>query len=427
MSVTCVVGTQWGDEGKGKIVDSISTDADLVIRFQGGDNAGHSVVTDQGNFGLHLVPSGILREQTVNLLGPGTAVNPDSFLNELDALRERIPDIEFAGRLFIAERAHIVMPYHVAIDGAEEDSRGDMVQGTTRRGIGPTYADKFARSGLQFADLFDDDYLCDHLPHVLGQKNRVLKAAFSHPGFEIQEMLDLCHRWRDRIAPYITDSFRLVHDALDAGDNILLEGQLGIMRDIDWGHYPFVTSSSPTVAGACVSTGIPPGSIDRAIGVAKAFTSSVGEGPFPTELHGDIAHRLRTGGGGEFGVSTGRPRRVGWMDTVAVRHAARINGLTDLALTKIDLLDTFASIPVCTGYRLNGEILDTVPTTHRLGRVEPVYEELPGWEAETAGIDRWDDLPANAGRYVERVEEIVGVPIKFVGTGQHREAIIIRD
>ena len=427
MSVTCVVGTQWGDEGKGKIVDCISGDADLVIRFQGGDNAGHSVVTDAGNFGLHLMPSGILRDQTVNLLGPGTAVNPDSFLNEMDSLRERIPGIKFEGRLFIAERAHVVMPYHVATDGAEEDSRGDLVQGTTRRGIGPTYADKFARSGLQFADILDDDYLRDYLPHVLEQKNRMMRASFNHPGFELQAMLDLCRRWRDQLAPFITDSFQLVYAALDAGHKILLEGQLGIMRDIDWGHYPYVTSSSPTVAGACVSTGIPPGRIDSAIGVAKAFTSSVGEGPFPTELDGEIAERLRTGGGGEYGVSTGRPRRVGWMDTVAVRHAARLNGLTSLALTKIDLLDSFPTIPVCTAYRLDGEVIETVPTTHRLGRVEPVYEELPGWEAVTDGINRWDDLPLNARRYVERVEEIVGVPINFVGTGQHREAIILRE
>ena len=427
MSVTCVVGTQWGDEGKGKIVDSISDDADLVVRFQGGDNAGHSVITDAGNFGLHLVPSGILRDQTVNLLGPGTAVNPESFLAEMASLHERLPDLEFAGRLYIAERAHVVMPYHVATDGAEEDSRGDLVQGTTRRGIGPAYADKFARSGIQFADLLDDDYLDEYLPHILEQKNRVLRASFDHAGFELADMLDLCRGWREQLAPFITDTFGLVGRALEAGENILLEGQLGIMRDIDWGHYPYVTSSSPTVAGACVSTGIPPGRIDRAIGVAKAFTSSVGEGPFPTELDGDIAHRLRSGGGGEYGVSTGRPRRVGWMDTVAIRHAARINGLTNLALTKMDLLDDFASIPVCTGYRLNGTVLDSVPTTHRLGRVEPVYEELPGWETETAGLNRWDDLPANARGYVERVEEIVGVPVSYVGTGQHREALIVRD
>ena len=427
MSVTCVVGTQWGDEGKGKIVDCLSHDVDLVVRFQGGDNAGHSVITDAGNFGLHLVPSGILREQTINLLGPGTAVNPESFLGEMKSLKERIPDIQLEGRLFIAERAHVVMPYHVATDGAEEDSRGDLVQGTTRRGIGPTYADKFARSGLQFADLLDDDYLTGYLPHILEQKNRFMRASFDHPGFDLQEMLDLCRRWRDQLAPFIVDSFRMIHDALEAGDTILLEGQLGIMRDIDWGHYPYVTSSSPTVAGACVSTGIPPARIDSAIGVAKAFTSSVGEGPFPTELDGEIANRLRTGGGGEYGVSTGRPRRVGWMDTVAVRHAASINGLTELALTKIDLLDTFATIPICTGYRLNGELIEYVPTTHQLGRVEPVYEELPGWEANTAGIDRWDDLPQNARLYVERIEEIVGVPIKYVGTGQHRRDIITRE
>ena len=427
MSVTCVVGTQWGDEGKGKIVDRLSRDVDLVIRYQGGDNAGHSVITDAGNFGLHLVPSGILRDHTINLLGPGTTVNPDSFLNEMKSLKERMPGIEFEGRLFIAERAHVVMPYHIATDAAEEDRRGDLVQGTTRRGIGPTYADKFARAGLQFADLLDDDYLRDYLPHVLDQKNRVMKASFDHPGFGLQEILDLCRRWRDQLAPFIVDSFRMVHGALDAGDTILLEGQLGIMRDIDWGHYPYVTSSSPTVAGACVSTGIPPGRIDSAIGVAKAFTSSVGEGPFPTELDGEIAERLRTGGGGEYGVSTGRPRRVGWMDTVAVRHAARINGLTHLALTKIDLLDSFSTIPVCTAYRLNGDVTESVPTTHRLGRVKPIYEELPGWESDTSGIKRWDDLPPNARRYVERVEEIVGVPVRFIGTGQHREAIIIRD
>lgn len=426
MSVTCVVGTQWGDEGKGKIVDSISDDADLVIRFQGGDNAGHSVITDAGNFGLHLVPSGILRTQTINLLGPGTAVNPNSFLNELEALKKRLPEIQFRGRLFIAERAHIVMPYHIATDAAEEDNRGNMVQGTTRRGIGPTYADKFARSGLQFADLMDDKYLSEYLPHILAQKNRVLKASFNHPGFDINEMLEQCNRWRDQLGPFVIDSFQLVHASLEAGEKILLEGQLGIMRDIDWGHYPYVTSSSPTVAGACVSTGIPPSGIDKAIGVAKAFTSSVGEGPFPTELNGEIAELLRTQGGGEYGVSTGRPRRVGWMDTVAVRHAARINGLTSLALTKIDLLDAFKTIPICIAYQLDGEQLDSVPNTHSLNRVVPVYEDLPGWESTTDGVNRWNDLPPNARRYVERIEEIVGIPIELVGTGQHREAIVIR-
>ncbi len=426
MSVMCVVGTQWGDEGKGKIVDYVSSEADFVIRFQGSDNAGHSVINQYGEFGLHLIPSGIFHTQATNLLGPGTGINVESFMQELASLRKSAPELEMEKRILIAERAHVIMPYHLSIDSAEEEGRGELVQGTTRRGNGPVYSDKTARSGVVVADLFEEEYLRRYLPHVIRQKNLYLEAVLGADPVDAGEMIERCLAWGEQIRPYVVDSFPIIKGALEQNKNIVLEGQLGIMRDLDWGHYPYVTSSSPSAGGASTGAGISPNQIDKVIGVAKAFTSSVGEGPFPTELNDEVGEKLRIQGQ-EFGVSTGRPRRVGWMDTVAVKFASALNGLTGLALTKIDLLDSFRNIPICTAYKVRGKQIDWVPNTHQLYRAEPVYEELPGWNQPTAGISEWEDLPPEAQNYVLRIEEHIGVPVQFIGTGRHRDNIIARN
>ncbi len=426
MSVVCVIGTQWGDEGKGKIADLLAERADYVIRFQGGDNAGHSVVNDVGDFGLHLVPEGIFRENAINVLGPGTVVNPDALLKEIDDLRGRIPGVDFEARFRIAERAHVVMPYHVALDGALETSRGAMVQGSTKRGIAPVYSDKAARSGVRIGDLLASDYLREYLPHIVEAKNRLLESVYGIEPIDLDVLIEKCREWGEALRPYVVDTFPMVQGALAADKNILLIGQLGIMRDLDWGHYPYVTSSTPTAAGACVSLGIPPNQIGTVVGVVKAFTSSVGEGPFPTEQDNEIGNTLRTKGD-EFGVSTGRPRRCGWLDLVAVNHAVAINGPASIALTKIDMLDGFDPVVFAKAYRLNGNTIDAVPDTRVLETVEPVYDSVAGWDEETGGVRTWDDLPANARRYVERVEEVVGVPVSLVGTGRHRDHVIVRD
>ncbi len=425
MSVICVVGTQWGDEGKGKIVDFLAGDCQLVVRFQGSDNAGHTVVNDHGRFGLHLIPSGIFHRGTRNLLGTGTGVNPDSFLNEVNGLADRLPSLGIRDRIRISERAHVIMPYHRHIDSAQEDSRGDLFQGTTGRGNGPLYADKYSRSGVQIADLYEPQYLLRWLEHVIGEKNHLLRRLGAEFSLSPQAAFEQCQEWAELLSPYVVDSFPLIQAALRGAQNVLLEGQLGIMRDIDWGHYPYVTSSSPTAGGASIGAGIPPNRIDRTIGVAKAFTSSVGEGPFPTELTGPAADRLRIAGQ-EFGVATGRPRRVGWMDAVAVRYAAALNGISQLALTKLDLLDDVDEIPICRAYEVDGETIEWVPNTHRLARAKPIYDLMPGWRQPTAGLSEWSQLPANARAYVRRVEEITGVAVGYVGTGQERSALICR-
>ncbi|MXY13903.1 MAG: adenylosuccinate synthase [Chloroflexi bacterium] len=424
MTVTCVIGTQWGDEGKGKIVDFLAADCGLVIRFQGSDNAGHTVVNEHGRFGLHLVPSGIFHGKVRNLLGPGTGVNPDSFLTEINGLDEKVPQLRVRERIMIAERAHVIMPYHRTLDGAQERSRGDLLQGTTGRGNGPLYADKHARSGIQIADLFEPEYLRRWLENTIPEKSAQLARMGEEPP-ELESILERCQVWAEGLAPYVVDSFGVVQEALASDRDTLLEGQLGIMRDINWGHYPYVTSSSPTAGGASIGAGIPPRRIDAVVGVAKAFTSSVGEGPFPTELSGPQAERLRIEGD-EFGVATGRPRRVGWMDAVAVRYAVALNGVTDLALTKLDLLDGVAEIPICRAYEIAGENVEWVPNTHQLARARPVYDFMPGWDQPTAGISTWRDLPPNARAYVERVEEIAGAPVRYIGTGQAREDIVCR-
>lgn len=416
MSVIVVVGSQWGDEGKGRVVDYLAAKAHWVIRFQGGNNAGHTVVNDLGTFRLHLVPSGIFYPQVRCLLGAGTVIDPASLLEEMAAL-------EAAGvstaNLWIDRRAHIVWPYHRLLDGAREQAAG---LGTTRRGIGPVYGDKAAYRGLRMGDLLHPDFLRQRLSDVLPLKNHEL-AFYGLPPLQLADLLAQAEEWRQRLGPRILDAMPLLRQAIQEGQNIVLEGQLGIMRDLDWGIYPYTTASSPSAGGACIGAGIPPKAITEVIGVVKAYSTAVGGGPFPTELHDADGQRLRDRGG-EYGATTGRPRRCGWFDAVAVRYAAWLNGLTALAVTKLDVLDTFDTIKICVAYRLDGQILTDMPDTVTQAQVQPVYEEWPGWRLPLGHCRTWEELPAAAKAYLLRIQELAGVPIRYISVGPHREQMI---
>jgi adenylosuccinate synthase len=427
MTVTVVVGAQWGDEGKGRTVDYLAQNADLVVRFQGGDNAGHTVVNELGEFRLHLVPCGIFHSQATCLLGAGMVVN-------LDVLRQELADLEAAGvdtrNLVVDKRAHLILPFHRQLDGAEEASRtGGWEVGTTKRGIGPAYADKAGRHGIRVGDLLYPERLAERLDILVPRKNRDL-AFFGLPETSVDELMSLCLGWREQFAHRIVDAIPIVRDAIRAGRNVVLEGQLGVMRDLDWGIYPFSTSSSPTAGGACVGAGIPPQAIDEVLGVVKAFSTSVGGGPFPTELEGEVCELLRTGGpevGHEFGATTGRPRRCGWFDSVAVAYASWLNGFTGISVTKLDVLDTFETLQICVGYRLGDKVIDYVPDTATQELVEPVYETWPGWMSSTTDCRSWDSLPRNAQAYLDRIQVLAGVPIRFVSVGPARDQIIAMD
>ena len=419
MTITAIVGTQFGDEGKGHVVDYLARQADLVVRFQGGDNAGHTIVNEQGKFALHLIPSGIFYPETTCLIGTGTVVNPDGLIDELDMLRAAGVETE---KLFLSDRAHMVMPYHRLLDEIEEEARGGAAIGTTMRGIGPAYADKAARTGLRLGDLNHPDWLQRRLQTALQRVNRTL-AYWGAAQLELESLLDKCTQWAAQLGERIIDPLPLMRSAVETNSNVLLEGQLGVMRDLDWGTYPYVTSSNPTAAFAAVGAGLPPQTIERVVGVAKAYSTAVGAGPFPAELHDKTGERLREIGK-EYGATTGRPRRTGWFDAVAVRHAAWLNGLTGLALTKLDVLDSFAEIEVCTAYQLpDGSVIDYVPDTAVLEGITAIMETHPGWQSPTTGASAWDDLPDAAQRYLERLQELAGVPVELVSVGPGRDEI----
>ena len=417
--ITTIVGAQFGDEGKGRVVDYLARHANLVIRFQGGDNAGHTVVNDAGTFRLHLIPSGIFYPQTTCLIGSGVVVNPATLLAEIAEMEASGID---TSRLKLSNRAQMLMPYHPMLDGLEEASRGGKEIGTTKRGIGPAYSDKAGRRGLRLGDLAYPSWLRERLELVLPQVNHKL-AYFGAPTLDMEALLAQCAAWAEALDGRIIEPLPLLRQAVASGQNILLEGQLGVMRDLDWGTYPFVTSSNPTAAYAAVGAGLPPQSIDRVIGVAKAYATAVGAGPYPAELTDETGQKLRDIGQ-EYGATTGRPRRTGWFDAVAVRHAAFLNGLTGLAITKLDVLDAFAEIKICTGYQLpDGRHLDYVPDTPVLTTIHPILESWPGWQTPTTEAHAWDELPAAAQRYLERLQELTGVPIQFVSVGPQREAM----
>jgi len=414
MAVTAVVGGHWGDEGKGKVVDALAARADMVIRYNGGNNAGHTIVGKHGVLRLHLVPSGITHPDVGCLIGPGVVVNPIALFEELDAL-ERV-GISSA-RLRISTRAHLVFPFHVELDALMEEARGGRAHGTTRRGIWPVYADKAARVGVRAGDLLEPAFLRERL----GELARRASAALARE-IEADDLWALTEGWRERLAPMIVDTHPIVQDALRRNARIILEGHLGVMRDLDWGVYPYVTSSTCLAGGACAGAGVPPQRITRVIGVVKAYTTAVGAGPLPTELPHAPAELLRERGH-EYGTSTRRPRRCGWFDGVAARFAAEVCGFTDLAVMKLDVLDGFEKVKICVAYRDGGRLLDTVPHTAVMERVEPVYEEVPGWD-RTSDVRAMEDLPDEARAFLERVEHVTGVPVSMVGVGREREALV---
>jgi adenylosuccinate synthase len=416
LTVTAIVGAQWGDEGKGRLIDYLASKANVVVRFQGGNNAGHTVVNDLGTFRLHLVPSGIFFPNVRCLLGAGTVVDLDAFLEEIASL-------ESAGvntaNLWVDRRAHIVWPYHRLLDGARE--KGAKL-GTTRRGIGPVYGDKSAYRGVRVGDLLHPEFLKQRLEDVLPLKNHEM-AYYGLPPLKLEDLLSRANEWSHKLSKRIIDSLPILREAIQAGQNVLLEGQLGIMRDLDWGIYPFSTASSPTAGGACSGAGISPRLIEDVIGVSKAYATAVGGGPFPTELLDEDGERMRQIGD-EYGATTRRPRRCGWFDAMTVRYAAWLNGLSAIAVTKLDVLDSFETIKLCTGYRLGDQVLTEMPDTITQTEVKPVYEEWPGWKSSTRGVRQWDALPSTAQVYLRRIEELAGVPIRYVSVGPRREQMI---
>lgn len=421
MPVTAVVGAQWGDEGKGRIVDYLAAEADMVVRFQGGDNAGHTVVNDYGTFALHILPSGIFHPETRCIVGTGTVVFPDALLQELAELEAAGVSTE---NLWISDRAHLILPVHRQLDGLEEASRGGAKIGTTGRGIGPAYSDKAGRHGLRLGDLLRPDYLRERLANILLRWNRLL-ASYGAPVLQLDALMAEAETWRARIGDRIVDTLPLVQDAVRNDARIVLEGQLGAMRDLDWGIYPYVTSSNPISGGACAGAGLPPSAVHDVLGIVKAYSTAVGAGPFPVELTGPDGDRLRDAGN-EYGATTGRPRRCGWFDALAVRHSSWLNGFTGLAVTKLDVLDDMEELSLCVAYELDGKRVEHLPYTADLDRVRPVYETWPGWQSSTTDARRWEDLPENAQRYLERIAEIVGVSIRFVSVGPQRDALIVR-
>lgn len=416
MPVTAVVGAQWGDEGKGKIVDWLAEQADMVIRFQGGNNAGHTVVNELGEFRLHIVPCGIFNPQTTCIIGTGTVVNPTVLLDELRELEEK--GIE-TSNLLLSARAHLLMPYHVLFDQLEEQARGNNSLGTTLRGIGPCYVDKVQRSGIQVGDLLDPDYFRQKVQRQVREKNMLLQALYNHEPLDADQIAGEVLATREQLLPHIKDVLPIVHEAVAAEKTVVLEGQLGALKDLDWGTYPYVTSSNPLAGGAAVGAGIPPHQINDVLGIVKAYSTSVGKGAMPTELHDATGEQIRTLGN-EFGATTGRPRRCGWFDAAAVRYAHMLNGFTRLCLTKLDVLDSFAEIKLCVGYELDGQRIETFPEPHRQEDAKPIYETMPGWEADTSKARSFADLPVNAQRYVRRIEELVGAPIRIVSVGPER-------
>ena len=418
--MTAVVGAQWGDEGKGKITDLLAQEADVVIRYQGGNNAGHTVVNQHGTFKLHLVPSGIFNPNALCIVGPGTVV-------DLKVLCEELRNLEAHGistaNLRVSDRAHLLMPYHTLLDRLDERERGRQKLGTTGQGVGPAYADKVARHGIQVYEVRDEKRFRARVAHELETKNKVIERFGDKPldaRRVADEVLDAAATLGDRIV----DTLPLVEDAVRTDARVLLEGQLGAMRDLDWGIYPYVTSSNPLAGGASVGAGIPPRYITRVIGVVKAYSTSVGEGPFPTEMHGKEGDALREMAN-EYGATTGRPRRVGWFDAVAARHAHRLNAFTELAVTKLDVLGAYREIPFCVAYRLDGRTTTDMPPTAVLERAAPVYETCAGWCGALAGVSDRDHLPTAARDYLAKIEASVGAPIGMVGIGPERSATLL--
>jgi adenylosuccinate synthase len=428
MSNIVVAGAQWGDEGKGKIVDLLTDSADVVARYQGGHNAGHTVMIKDKQFILHLIPSGILHRGKTCIIGNGVVIDPGALIREIKGLkRKKVP----VKNLFISENAHVIMPYHMALEGACEDAKGKKMIGTTRRGIGPAYVDKMSRSGIRMMDLLDPELFKEKLNTNLRMVNHILRTKYNKKGLSAKKIYDEYMKYAKFLAPMITNTSVLINNLIKKGKNVLFEGAQGTLLDIDHGTYPYVTSSSASVGGVCTGLGLSPMKIDGALGIVKAYTTRVGEGPFPTELHCKIGRMLHINGG-EFGATTGRPRRCGWLDAVALEHSIRINGFTGLAITKLDVLDEADEIKVCTAYKYKDSKgkkyirTKTMPQNIRiLAKCEPVYKTLRGWKRSTKGITKYKDLPKEAKAYIKYVEGVLGVKADIISTGQKRDEVII--
>jgi adenylosuccinate synthase len=423
MPIVAVIGAQWGDEGKGKIVDMLAEKARYVVRFSGGDNAGHTVVNPHGEFKLRLTPSGIFYKNTTSIIGNGVVINPAVLNNEVDGLNARGIN---TSKLLISDRAHLIMPYHIVIEGLEEDALGDKAIGTTLKGIGPAFVDKVARTGIRAGDLLDKAVLRDRLTTALDAKNKVLTKVYGAKALSFDEIYQQYCQYADRWAPYICDTSAVLAAAIERNEPVLLEGAQGFLLDPDYGTYPFSTSSSPTSANACLGSGIAPNKITHILGVFKAFQTRVGAGPMPTELKDATGDAIRERGQ-EYGTTTGRARRCGWFDAVAARLSTRVNGFNSIVITRIDILDNMPRLKICTGYKIDGKTIDDFPASVAvLAKCEPVYEDAAGWEKPTSDIRKYKDLPPNAKRYVERLEELIGCPVSLISVGKHREQTIVR-
>lgn len=422
MATAMVLGTQWGDEGKGKIVDYLAQKADVVIRSQGGNNAGHTVVVDDKAFALRLLPSGILFSDKTCIIGSGVVVNPEVLLQELDGMKEKGVKVS---KLEISTRAHVIMPYHIRIDEEDEKLKGDAKIGTTKNGIGPCYADKINRVGIRIGDLMDKDIFAKKLGVNLKLKNRLFETYYGCQGFDFDTIYQEYLGYAERIRPYVKDTNYSANVYVNEGKKVLFEGAQATMLDIDHGTYPFCTSSNPTAGGACTGSGVGPRRMENIVGVVKAYTTRVGAGPFPAEQNNEVGEYLRNTGH-EFGTVTGRPRRCGWLDTAVVKYAAMLNSLDYLAITRLDILDDLDTIKICTGYRYNGQLLPEYPASLEvLEQVEPVYEDMPGWKTDISACKTYDELPEAARKYVERISELVGVPLGIVSVGPNRSQTII--
>ena len=422
MPAHAVLGAQWGDEGKGKIVDFLAEDADIVARFSGGNNAGHTVINDLGEFSLHLLPCGVFNENVTNIIGNGLVINPDILISEINALND--VGIDISDRLIVSDRVHLILPHHVVLDNLSEIKLGTDAIGTTGKGIGPAYGDKISRKGIRAADLLDIDTLKDRLIALVESSNQLVDKNKVQNSLSVDELLELCKIWSEKLHPYIAPTGEYINDQLYKGSNAVLEGAQGVLLDIDHGTYPYVTSSNSSIGGAITGLSIQPRYLTSVVGVFKAYTTRVGAGPLPTELFDDVGESIRTIAR-EFGTTTGRARRVGWFDGVVAKYSHQVNGYTSAVITRLDVLDQFEVVKICTGYELDGEIIDQLPGgMAALSRCVPVYEELSGWDIPTAGMSDLNKLPKNARLYVDRIQDIIGAPIDIISTGPHRDETI---
>ena len=423
--VRAIVGANWGDEGKGKITDMLAETSDIIVRFQGGSNAGHTIINNYGKFALHLLPSGVFYNHTTSIIGNGVALNIPYLVKEINSLIEKgVPK----PKVLVSDRAQIIMPYHIKLDEYEEERLGKNSFGSTKSGIAPFYSDKYAKIGFQVSELFDDEILKEKIERVCIQKDVLLEHLYHKPAIDKAELLETLHEYRDMIAPYVCDTALFIQEAIKAGKTVLLEGQLGTLKDPDFGIYPMVTSSSTLASYGAIGAGIPPYEIKDIISVVKAYSSAVGAGEFVSEIFGEEADELRRrgGDGGEYGATTGRPRRMGWFDAVASRYGVRMQGATQVSLTVLDVLGYLDELPICVGYEIDGKITRDFPVTAELKKAKPVYEKLPGWKCEIKGIRKYEELPENCRKYIEFIEKELGVPVTMVSNGPGREDIIYK-